>query len=147
MGRSPQDVDDQITYPLTTYLLGVPGVKTVRSSSLFGFSTIYVIFNEQVDFYWARSRVLEKLQSIPPGILPEGVQPSLGPDATPLGQVYEYTVEGRDPDGNPAGGWDLEQLRTVQDWTVRFCAPVGGRHQRSGVGRRYVKGVPGRRRP
>jgi Cu(I)/Ag(I) efflux system membrane protein CusA/SilA len=120
MGRSPQDVDDQITYPLTTYLLGVPGVKTVRSYSFFGFSSIYVIFQENVDFYWGRSRILEKLNSIPPGILPDGVNPSLGPDATALGQIYEYTLEGRDPDGKPAGGWDLQELRSVQDWYVRF---------------------------
>ncbi|MCH8839866.1 MAG: efflux RND transporter permease subunit [Planctomycetes bacterium] len=118
-GRSPQDVDDQITYPLTVALLGVPGVKTVRSSSLFGFSSIYVIFEEDVEFYWSRTRVLEKLNSLPAGTLPEGVQPALGPDATPLGQIFWYTLEGRDPDGNPAGGWDLHELRTVQDWYVR----------------------------
>lgn len=120
-GRSPQDVDDQITYPLTTYLLGVPEVKSVRSYSYFGFSTIYVIFNDSADFYWTRSRVLEKLSSIPPNILPEGVQPALGPDATALGQIFEYTLEGRDPDGNPAGGWDMQELRSVQDWYVRFA--------------------------
>jgi len=118
-GRSPQDVDDQITYPLTAALLGVPGVKTVRSSSFFGFSSIYVIFEEDVEFYWSRTRVLEKLNSLPGGTLPEGVQPALGPDATPLGQIFWYTLEGRDPNGNPAGGWDLHELRTVQDWYVR----------------------------
>ena len=121
MGRSPQDVDDQITYPLTTYLLGVPGVKTVRSYSMFGFSTIYIIFEEKTDFYWARSRVLEKLNSLPPGLMPEGVQPALGPDATALGQIFEYTLEGRDPDGKPAGGWDPQELRSAQDWYVRFA--------------------------
>lgn len=120
MGRSPRDVDDQITYPLTTYLLGVPQVKTVRSYSFFGYSTIYIIFQEDVDFYWARSRVLEKLNSLPPNVLPEGVQPALGPDATALGQIFQYTLEGRDPEGNPAGGWDLQELRSVQDWQVRF---------------------------
>lgn len=78
MGRSPQDVEDQIGYPLTVALLGVPGVKTIRSYSMFGFSTIYVIFEEDVDFYWSRSRVLEKLNSLPAGALPEGVQPALG---------------------------------------------------------------------
>ncbi|MDD4787033.1 MAG: efflux RND transporter permease subunit [Pirellulales bacterium] len=120
MGRSPRDVDDQITYPLTVSLLGVPGVKTVRSYSFFGFSTIYVIFDEDVEFYWSRTRVLEKLNSLPAGTLPEGVQPTLGPDSTPLGQIFWYTLEGRDPDGEPAGGWDLDELRTVQDWYVRY---------------------------
>ncbi|MAT69121.1 MAG: acriflavine resistance protein B, partial [Planctomycetaceae bacterium] len=120
MGRSPQDVEDQISYPLTVALLGVPGVKTIRSYSFFGFSTIYVIFNEDVEFYWSRTRVLEKLNSLPSGTLPEGVQPALGPDATPLGQIFWYTLEGRDPDGKPAGGWDLNELRTIQDWYVRY---------------------------
>ncbi len=120
MGRSPQDVEDQISYPLTVSLLGVPGVKTIRSYSFFGFSTIYVIFNEDVEFYWSRTRVLEKLNSLPAGTLPEGVIPALGPDATPLGQIFWYTLEGRDPDGNPAGGWDLDELRTTQEWYVRY---------------------------
>ncbi|MBD3334392.1 MAG: AcrB/AcrD/AcrF family protein, partial [Candidatus Eisenbacteria bacterium] len=120
MGRSPQDVEDQITYPLTVSLLGVPGVRTVRSYSMFGFSTIYVIFEEGVEFYWSRSRILEKLNSLPAGTLPQGVQPALGPDATALGQVFWYTLEGRDPDGNPTGGWDLDELRSIQDWYVRY---------------------------
>jgi Cu(I)/Ag(I) efflux system membrane protein CusA/SilA len=121
MGRSPQDVEDQISYPLTISLLGVPGVKTIRSYSFFGFSSIYIIFKENVDFYWSRSRVLEKLNSLPAGTLPEGVQPALGPDATALGQIYWYTLEGRNPEGKPAGGWDLEELRTIQDWYVRYA--------------------------
>ncbi|RMH04222.1 MAG: efflux RND transporter permease subunit [Planctomycetota bacterium] len=121
MGRSPQDVEDQITYPLTVSLLGVPGVKTIRSFSFFGFSTVYVIFKEDVDFYWSRSRLLEKLNSLPAGTLPAGVQPALGPDATPLGQIFWYTLEGRDADGNPTGGWDLDELRSIQDWTVRYA--------------------------
>jgi len=120
-GRSPQDVEDQITYPLTVSLLGIPGVKTVRSYSFFGFSTIYVIFKDKVDFYWSRSRVLEKLNSLPAGALPQGVQPVLGPDATALGQIFWYTLEGRDEDGNPAGGWDLNELRSIQDWNVRYA--------------------------
>ena len=120
-GRSPQDVEDQVTYPLTTALLGVPGVKTVRSLSMFGFSSIYLIFDEGVEFYWSRARILEKLNSLPAGSLPEGVAPALGPDATALGQVYWYTLEGRDEHGNPAGGWDLHELRTVQDWVVRYA--------------------------
>ncbi len=120
-GRSPQDIEDQITYPLTTALLGVPEVKTIRSYSMFGFSSIYVIFKESAEFYWARSRILEKLNSLPSGTLPQGVQPQLGPDATALGQVFWYTLEGRDADGNPAGGWDLDELRSVQDWYVRYA--------------------------
>jgi Cu(I)/Ag(I) efflux system membrane protein CusA/SilA len=120
MGRSPEDVEDQISYPLTVSLLGVPGVKTIRSYSFFGFSSIYIIFKENIDFYWSRSRVLEKLNSLPAGTLPQGVQPALGPDATALGQIFWYTLEGRDPDGNAEGGWDLEELRTIQDWYVRY---------------------------
>ncbi|QDV73774.1 Cation efflux system protein CusA [Botrimarina mediterranea] len=121
MGRSPQDVEDQIGYPMTVALLGIPEVKTIRSYSMFGFSTIYVIFNEKAEFYWSRSRVLEKLNSLPAGTLPEGVQPTLGPDATALGQILWYTLEGQDPDGNPTGGWDLHELRTIQDWYVRYA--------------------------
>ena len=120
MGRSPQDIEDQVSYPLTTYLLGIPGVKSIRSSSIFGFSSIFVIFDEDVEFYWSRSRILEKLSSLPAGLLPDGVQPSLGPDATALGQVYWYTLEGRDKDGNPTGGWDLHEIRTVQDYYVKY---------------------------
>ena len=120
-GRSPKDVDDQITYPLTTALMGVPGVKTVRSYSMFGFSSIYIIFNEKIDFYWSRSRILEKLNSLPANTLPQGVQPMLGPDATALGQIFWYTLEGMDEKGNPTGGWDLEELRTAQDWFVRYA--------------------------
>ncbi len=120
MGRSPQDVEDQIGYPLTVQLLGIPGVKTVRSYSMFGFSSIYIIFKENVDFYWSRTRILEKLNSLPAGTLPDGVQPALGPDATALGQVFWYTLEGRDPEGNPTSGWDLEELRTIQDWYARY---------------------------
>lgn len=121
MGRSPQDVEDQVTYPLTVALQGMPGVKSIRSYSYFGFSSIYVIFDEGVDFYWSRSRILEKLASLPAGTLPPEVNPALGPDATALGQVYWYTLEGRDPQGNPAGGWDLDELRAVQDFTVRYA--------------------------
>ncbi len=128
MGRSPQDVEDQVSYPLTVAMLGIPQVKTVRSYSMFGFSTIYIIFTEDAEFYWSRSRVLEKLNSLPAGSLPEGVQPMLGPDATALGQIYWYTLEGRDPYsvtpdkpyGDVVGGWDLHELRSVQDWTVRY---------------------------
>jgi Cu(I)/Ag(I) efflux system membrane protein CusA/SilA len=105
---------------LTTYLLGIPGVKSIRSSSIFGFSSIYIIFNEDTEFYWSRSRILEKLNSIPSGLLPNEVQPTLGPDATALGQIYWYTLEGRDKDGNPTGGWDLHEIRSVQDYYVKY---------------------------
>lgn len=121
MGKSPQDIEDQITYPLTTALLGVPGVKTIRSSSLFGVSSIYVIFEEDIEFYWSRSRILEKLNSLPAGTLPADVQPALGPDATALGQVYWYTLEGRNPEtGEPTGGWDPQELRSIQDFYVKY---------------------------
>lgn len=119
-GRSPQDIEDQITYPMTTTLLGISGVKSIRSTSMFGFSIIYIIFEEDVEFYWSRTRVLEKLNSLPSELLPEGVQPTLGPDATGLGQVYWYTLEGRDPDGIVTGGWDLDELRSIQDYYVKL---------------------------
>jgi Cu(I)/Ag(I) efflux system membrane protein CusA/SilA len=120
-GRSPQDIEDQITYPLTTSLLGIPGVKTIRSSSMFGFSSIYIIFEEDVEFYWSRSRILEKLNSLPNGLLPEGVNPALGPDATGLGQIFWYTLEGRDNNGTVTGGWDLHELRSIQDYYVKYA--------------------------
>ncbi|MDN5214584.1 efflux RND transporter permease subunit [Fulvivirgaceae bacterium BMA12] len=119
-GRSPQDVDNQITYPLTTALLGIPGVKTIRGNSIFGLSSIYLIFDDDVDFYWSRSRILEKLNSLPVGTVPDGVRPALGPDATALGQVFWYTLEGRDNQGNPTGGWDPQELRSVQDYYVKY---------------------------
>ena len=120
-GRSPQDIEDQITYPLTTSLLGIPGVKTIRSSSMFGFSSIYVIFEEDIEFYWSRSRILEKLNSLPNGLLPKDVNPALGPDATGLGQIFWYTLEGRDENGNVTGGWDLQELRSIQDYYVKYA--------------------------
>ncbi|MFA5046050.1 MAG: efflux RND transporter permease subunit [Paludibacter sp.] len=121
MGRSPKDIQDQISYPLTSALLGIPGVKTIRSTSMFGMSFIYIIFKDNVEFYWSRSRILEKLNSLPAGTLPQGVQPSLGPDATALGQIYWYTLEGRDPKtGKPNGGWSPQELRTIQDFYVKY---------------------------
>lgn len=138
-GRSPRDIEDQISYPLTAALLGIPGVRTVRSSSMFGFSTIYVIFEDSVEFYWSRSRVLEKLASLPTDTLPEGISPTLGPDATALGQVFWYTLEGRDPAGNLVGGWDLHELRSIQDWTIRYALQaVPGVSEVASVGG-YVK--------
>ncbi len=120
-GRSPQDVDDQVTYPLSTALLGIPGVQTIRSNSMFGFSMVYLIFEDDIDFYWSRSRILEKLNALPPGLLPADAQPMLGPDATALGQVFWYTLEARDENGQPSGGFGLEELRTVQDFTVKYA--------------------------
>ncbi|SFT48060.1 Cu(I)/Ag(I) efflux system membrane protein CusA/SilA [Lishizhenia tianjinensis] len=125
-GRSPQDVEDQITYPLTTTLLGIPGVKSVRSNSMFGFSSIYLIFEEDVEFYWSRSRILEKLNALPSNLLPEDVQPSLGPDATALGQIFWYTLEGRDSQGKATGEWDLHELRSVQDFYVKNALQSSG---------------------
>jgi len=120
MGRSPKDVDDQVTYPLTVSLLGIPGVKTVRSYSMFGFSMVYIIFDEGVPFEDSQNRVIARLNGLPSGTLPGDVKPALGPYATALGQIFWYTIEGRDPDGKPIGGWDLNELRTIQDWTVRY---------------------------
>jgi len=121
MGRSPKDIQDQISYPLTSALLGIPGVKTIRSTSMFGMSFIYIIFKDNVEFYWSRSRILEKLNSLPAGTLPQGVQPSLGPDATALGQIFWYTLEGRNPKtGKPNGGWNPQELRTIQDFYVKY---------------------------
>src|SRR5260370_37130619 len=106
-GRSPQEVEDQITYPLTVSLQGLPGVRVVRSSSAFGFSMINVIFEDDVDLYFARTRVLERLNLVSKQ-LPAGVVPTLGPDATGVGHVFWYTVEG--------GGKSLRDLRSLQDW-------------------------------
>jgi len=110
-GRSPQEVEDQVTYPLTVSLQGLPGVRVVRSSSAFGFSMINVIFEDSVDLYFARSRVLERLNLLTKG-LPSGVVPTLGPDATGVGHVLWYTVEGK--------GQSLQELRTLQDWFIRY---------------------------
>lgn len=128
MGRSPKDIQEQITYPLTTQLLGIAGVRTIRSTSMFGMSFIYIIFDDKTDFYFSRSRILEKLNSLPQGTLPEGVQPTLGPDATALGQIFWYTLEGRDKKtGEPLGGWSPEELRTIEDYYVKYslCSAQG----------------------
>ncbi len=134
-GRSPQDIDDQITYPLSSALMGLPGVQTVRSSSVFGFSSIFVIFEEGVDYYWSRTRILERLSSLPIGTLPNGVQPMLGPDATGLGQVFWYTLEGKDSLGNTNGSWDLHELRSIQDFQVKYqLSSVSGVAEVSSIG-------------
>ncbi len=140
MGRSPQDIEDQITYPLTVAMLGVPGVKTIRSSSIFGLSTIYIIFEDNIEFYWSRTRILEKMNSLPSGTLPSDVQPALGPDATALGQVFWYTLEGRNPEtGEPNGGWDPQELRTIQDFYVGYAlTSAGGVSEVAAIGG-YVK--------
>lgn len=117
-GRSPTDIEDQVTYPLTVALLGIPGVRTVRGTSMFGASMIQVLLDDGVDFYWGRARLLEKLSSLPAELLPAGVKPALGPDATALGQIFWYTLEGRDPEGRPAGGFSLAELRALQDFQV-----------------------------
>jgi Cu(I)/Ag(I) efflux system membrane protein CusA/SilA len=118
MGRSPQEVEDQVTYPLSVNLQGLAGVKAVRAASMFGFSLITVVFDDQVDNYFARSRVLERLNYLG-DVLPAGVEPKLGPDATGLGWVYQYYLD-VDPKLSPKGGYDLGQLRSTQDWFVRY---------------------------
>src|SRR5215471_7277386 len=110
-GRSPQEVEDQVTYPLVTNLQGLPGVRVVRASSAFGFSMINVIFEDNVDLYWARTRVLERLNLVT-AQLPQGVIPTLGPDATGVGQIFWYTLE--------SDRMSLRDLRTLQDWFVRY---------------------------
>ncbi|HEY1171757.1 MAG TPA: efflux RND transporter permease subunit [Verrucomicrobiae bacterium] len=117
-GRSPEEVEDQVTYPLSVNLQGLSGVKTVRASSMFGFSLITVIFDDKVDNYFARSRVLERLNYLTT-LMPQGVTPQLGPDATGLGWIYQYYLE-VDPKKAKDGGMDLGQLRAVQDWFVRY---------------------------
>ena len=112
MGRSPQIIEDQITYPLVTNLQGLPQVKYVRANSMFGMSFIYIIFEDNVDVYWARSRVLERLNSIG-NALPDGVSPTIGPDGTGVGHVLWYTLD--------AKGMDLGEQRAVQDWYIKFA--------------------------
>ncbi len=135
-GRSPRDVEDQITYPLTVSLLGIPGVKSIRSYSYFGFSTIYVVFEDRVDFYWSRTRILERLNSLQPGTLPSGVQPVPG--------------TGRDrsrPDILVHGGGGRVWIGRAQDHSGLVCAvpvAIGQRGKRSGLHRRLCQRVPGR---
>src|SRR5215212_2684010 len=117
-GRSPQEVEDQVTYPLSVNLQGLAGVKTVRANSMFGFSLITVIFEDKLDNYFARTRVLERLNLLT-AQMPGGVVPQLGPDATGLGWVYQYYLE-VDPAKASEGGYDLAQLRSLQDWQIRY---------------------------
>lgn len=115
-GRSPKDIEEQVTYPLSVKLQGIPGVKSVRGISAFGFSTIYIIFKDSVDFYWSRSRVLEKLATVKDD-LPSGINPAMGPDATGLGQIYWYTLENDPKATKPLS---LAKLRSLQDFYVRY---------------------------
>ncbi|OFY94880.1 MAG: metal transporter [Bacteroidetes bacterium RIFCSPLOWO2_12_FULL_31_6] len=111
MGRSPQVIEDQVTYPLVSNLQSIPKIKNVRGSSMFGMSFVYVVFEDDVDIYWARTRVLEKL-NYAQRLLPENVTPSLGPDGTGVGHVYWYTLD--------APGFDLGELRALQDWYIKY---------------------------
>ncbi|WP_022946996.1 efflux RND transporter permease subunit [Methylohalobius crimeensis] len=131
-GQAPQVVEDQVTYPLTTAMLAVPKAKVVRGYSFFGFSFVYIIFEDDTDLYWARSRVLEYLNYVA-GRLPEGVTPTLGPDATGVGWVYEYALVDR------SGKHDLAQLRSLQDWYLRYpLQTVSGVSEVASIGG-YVK--------
>ncbi|HSF79105.1 MAG TPA: efflux RND transporter permease subunit, partial [Steroidobacteraceae bacterium] len=112
-GQSPRVVEDQVTYPLTTALMSVPGATTVRGYSFFGDSFVYVLFEDGTDLYWARSRVLEYLSQAAPR-LPDGISPALGPDATGVGWIYQYALVDR------SGRHDLAQLRSLQDWFLKF---------------------------
>src|SRR5450432_1989899 len=114
-GRSPKEIEDQVTYPLSVNLQGLAGVKTVRAASMFGFSLLTIIFDDKIDNYFARTRVLERLNYLG-DILPAGVTAKLGPDATGLGWVFQYYLEVDDA----KRGYDLGQLRAVQDWFVRY---------------------------
>jgi len=130
-GQAPQVVEDQVTYPLTSAMLSVPFAKNVRGYSFFGLSFVYVIFEDGTDLYWARSRVLEYLNYVSKR-LPQGVTPTLGPDATGVGWVYEYVLDGGDK-------YDLQQLRSIQDWYLRYeLAAVPGVSEVASIGG-YVK--------
>jgi Cu(I)/Ag(I) efflux system membrane protein CusA/SilA len=132
-GRSPQEVEDQVTYPLTTGLQGLSGVKEVRATSMFGFSLSTIIFEEGVDTYFARTRVLERLNFLQ-SAMPTGVTPQLGPDASGLGWVYQYYLH-VDPEKAENGGYDLAKLRSVQDWYIRYqLASVQGVAEVASIG-------------
>ena len=111
-GQAPQVVEDQVTFPLTSAMLSVPNAKSVRGYSFFGLSFVYIIFDDDTDMYWARSRVLEYLNYVA-GRLPDDINPTLGPDATGVGWIYEYVLDGGDQ-------YDLQQLRSIQDWFLRY---------------------------
>ncbi|MCB1784373.1 MAG: efflux RND transporter permease subunit, partial [Alphaproteobacteria bacterium] len=127
-GQAPQVIEDQVTYPLSTQMLSLPKTKVVRGFSMFGTSFVYIVFEDGVDMYWARSRTLEYLSQVR-GMLPEGVEPQLGPDATGVGWVFQYALY------DPTGQHDLSELRSLQDWFVRFeLATVDGVAEVASVG-------------
>ena len=133
MGRSPQEVEDQVTYPLSTGLQGLAGVKEVRATSMFGFSLLTIIFEDKIDTYFARARVLERLNFLQRS-MPSGVTPQLGPDASGLGWVYQYYLD-VDPSKVTDGGYDLAKLRSVQDWYIRYqLASVQGVAEVASIG-------------
>jgi Cu(I)/Ag(I) efflux system membrane protein CusA/SilA len=133
MGRSPQEVEDQVTFPLSTGLQGLAGVKEVRATSMFGFSLATIIFEDKVNTYFARARVLERLNFLQ-GQMPDGVTPQLGPDASGLGWVYQYYLH-VDPAKSPEGGYDLAELRSLQDWKIRYdLASVQGVAEVASIG-------------
>ena len=134
-GRAPEIVEDQITYPLAVALQGVPRIKTLRTQSMFGFSAVYLIFEDDADFYWTRARIAERLASLPRDLLPAGVAPQLGPDATSLGQVFWYTLEGVDDAGARVDAFGLDELRSAQDFLVRYAlASVEGVAEVASIG-------------
>ncbi|WP_370590004.1 efflux RND transporter permease subunit [Rufibacter sp. LB8] len=112
MGRSPQIMEDQVTYPLVSNLQGIPKIKNIRANSMFGMSFVFVVFEDDVDIYWARTRVLERL-NYAQRLIPEGVVPTLGPDGTGLGHIFWYTLD--------APSYDLGELRALQDWYIKFA--------------------------
>ena len=136
-GQAPQIVEDQITYPLTTAMLSVPYAKVVRGYSFFGLSFVYIIFEDDTDMYWARSRVLEQLNFVS-GRLPPEITPTLGPDATGVGWVYEYALVDK------TGTYDLSELRSIQDWYLRYeLQTVPGVSEVASIGG-YVKQYQGK---
>ena len=136
-GQAPQIVQDQVTYPITTKMLSVPHAKVVRGYSFYGFSFVYVIFEDGTDPYWARSRVLEYLSGLS-GRLPKGVSPSLGPDATGVGWAFMYSLNSTNR--------DLAELRSMQDWYLQYQLDFRRRRVRSRVRRRLREAIPGHRR-
>ena len=138
--RSPDIVEDQVTYPIVTAMLGAPKVKAVRGYSDFGYSYVYIIFEDGTDLYWARSRVLEYLSKIQ-ARLPEGVKTELGPDATGVGWVFQYALVDR------TGKHDLAELRSYQDWTLKLRPPERSGRGGSGRHRRLPEAVSGHRGP
>ncbi|MEO7100340.1 MAG: CusA/CzcA family heavy metal efflux RND transporter [Luteolibacter sp.] len=133
MGRSPQEVEDQVTFPLSTGLQGLAGVKEVRATSMFGFSLLTIIFEDKIDLYFARARVLERLNYLQKA-MPEGVTPQLGPDASGLGWVYQYYLD-VDPSKATDGGYNLAELRSLQDWHIRYqLASVQGVAEVASIG-------------